>query len=370
MSLQEEIDKKSIEVQSESYSMSIGELINLYKDGELDIHPEFQRFFRWTSLQKTKLIESLLLKIPLPPIFVSQREDGTWDVVDGVQRLSTIFEFVGILRTEDNKEVEPLVLEGTKYLPSLENKKWNDPENSEDSFIDAQQRFIKRSKLDINIILRQSDEQSKYELFQRLNTGGSTLTPQEIRNCMLIMQNRDGFFWLRDLSRNEDFKECTALNDRLLEEQYDMELALRFVILRGIDFKDLKIKDINEFLTEKMQQFFSPFLNLDFEREAEVFKNTFKVLNETTKGDSFRKYDAQKNKFIGGFLISAFEVVALGIGYYEGHIPRSEFDIESSLKDLWRDPIFLRGSGGGINAATRIKRTLPIGREIFKPEKA
>src|ERR1700690_4336180 len=101
----EEIETKAQTIHTDAYPMSIGELISVYKDEELDIHPEFQRFFRWTELQKSKFIESILLGIPIPSIFVSQREDGVWDVVDGVQRLSTIFEFTGVLRNEDGKRL-------------------------------------------------------------------------------------------------------------------------------------------------------------------------------------------------------------------------------------------------------------------------
>jgi hypothetical protein len=92
MSLQEEINARSKEIHTDGYPMSLGEIISLYRDGELDIHPEFQRFFRWTPQQKSMLIESILLGIPIPSIFVSQRDDGVWDVIDGVQRLSTIFD--------------------------------------------------------------------------------------------------------------------------------------------------------------------------------------------------------------------------------------------------------------------------------------
>ena len=129
MGLQEEIDKMRQEIRSDHYSMSIGEWISLYENNEIDIHPEFQRIFRWTSSQKTSLIESILLGIPIPPIFVSQRDDGVWDVVDGLQRLSTIYEFVGKLKDEDQKLLDPLVLEKTKYLSNLEGKKWEDPDD-------------------------------------------------------------------------------------------------------------------------------------------------------------------------------------------------------------------------------------------------
>src|SRR5437870_10728564 len=88
MGLKDEIAQRRAAIHTDGYPMSIGELINLYRDGELDIHPEFQRFFRWSNEQKSRLIESLLLGIPIPSIFVSQRENGVWDVIDGLQRLS------------------------------------------------------------------------------------------------------------------------------------------------------------------------------------------------------------------------------------------------------------------------------------------
>src|SRR3712207_4411330 len=111
--------------------MSIGELLNLYKESELDIHPEFQRVFRWFPEQKSRLIESLLLGIPLPPIYVATNEVGTWEVIDGVQRLSTIFEFMGELvgpATEDaqeNTKKPELILSATKHLPELENSTYS-----------------------------------------------------------------------------------------------------------------------------------------------------------------------------------------------------------------------------------------------------
>ena len=94
MSLEEQIASRAREIKTDGYAMSIGEVASLYRDNDMDIHPEFQRIFRWKSPQKSRLIESILLGIPVPPIFVSQRDDGVWDIIDGVQRLSTIFEFM------------------------------------------------------------------------------------------------------------------------------------------------------------------------------------------------------------------------------------------------------------------------------------
>lgn len=171
MSLQEEIDKVRQEIKTDSYSMSIGELISLYEQGEIDIHPDFQRFFRWSNHQKSTFIESILLGIPIPPIFVSQRDDGIWDVVDGVQRLSTIYEFVGIL--PKNKPDRPpyfFDLEATNYLPSLKGKKWNDTQDTENSLTQSQRLLIKRTKINVVIIAKINDSQGKYELFERFHS--------------------------------------------------------------------------------------------------------------------------------------------------------------------------------------------------------
>src|SRR5438132_4452 len=108
--LQQQIDERRKEIHTDGYPMSIGEIQNLYAEGDLDIHPEFQRFFRWSPEQKARWIESILIGIPLPSIFVSQQPDGKWDVIDGLQRLSTIFEFMGILKDDKDQPVKPLVL--------------------------------------------------------------------------------------------------------------------------------------------------------------------------------------------------------------------------------------------------------------------
>ena len=124
--------------------------------------------FRWSIEQKTRFIESILLGIPIPSIFVTQREDGVWDVIDGLQRLSTIFQLAGILVGVDQELVPPLCLSTAKYLPSLKNKAWQsvDGDDSPNSLTTQQRIDIKRAKMDINIIMRESDSSTKYDLFK------------------------------------------------------------------------------------------------------------------------------------------------------------------------------------------------------------
>ena len=255
MPLQEEIERTRQEIRTDSYSMSIGEWISLYEKKEIDIHPDFQRFFRWSDYQKSTFIESILLGIPIPPIFVSQRDDGIWDVIDGLQRLSTIYEFVGILKPYNQEQDTSFVaLQETTYLPSLKGKKWNDPDDKDNSLTQAQRLLIKRTKISVNIVEKESDEMIKYELFQRLNTGGSIATPQEVRNSLLLMFNKNLYNLMRSLADREQFKSCIALSDRLYEEQYDMELVLRFILFFDRDDESLKKLggDVSEFLTARM----------------------------------------------------------------------------------------------------------------------
>jgi hypothetical protein len=366
--LQSEIDHKRQEIRSDHYSTSIGEWISLYQQGEIEIHPEFQRFFRWSDYQKTKLIESILLGIPIPPIFVSQREDGIWDVVDGLQRLSTIYQFVGILKDEDGQKVTPFTLQKTKYLPSLAGKIWEDkehPDGSVKGLTPTQRLLIKRAKIDVNILLKESDSFAKYELFKRLNSGGSIATSQELRNCILVSLNPELYRWIKQLSANEKFQSCLPLNEKSLEEQYDIEILCRFLVLRKIDESILnKIQDVDEFFTDKIQEIANN-SNFNLEEEQAAFEKTFQLLGECIGSDSFRKYDVKKQKFSGGFLLAPFETIALGIGYNYQQDNATCSDIKNKITEIWSNPEFTSAFGRGKDARARLPKLIPLGRKLF-----
>jgi Protein of unknown function DUF262 len=368
--LQNEIDNKRQEIRPDNYSMSIGEWISIYQQGEVEIHPEFQRFFRWNDYQKTRLIESIILGLPIPPIFVSQREDGVWDVVDGLQRLSTIYQFVGILKNEAGETVQPLVLKATKYLPSFEGKIWEDKERPEESNVglnSAQRLLIKRTKINVNILQKESDPSAKYELFQRLNTGGSIANPQEVRSCILVSLNPNLYKWMKRLSTNEDFQSCIALNEKALDEQYDIEILSRFLVLRTIDPINLKkLGDVDNFFTDGMTKIAKD-TNYDLQEESRAFTKTFELLNKCTAGDSFRKYDLAKQKFSGGFLLAPFETIATGIGYnYRQYDNNNEpIDLRNKIISLWSNSEYASAIGRGKDASTRLPKLIPLGREFF-----
>jgi len=363
MALKDEIETMRKEIRTDGYGMSIGEWMSLYENNEIDIHPEFQRFYRWDDTQKSNLIESILLGIPIPPVFVSQRKDGVWDVIDGLQRLSTIYQFTGLLKDTDRKLVPPLALKKTKYLQSLENKLWHDPNNEADSLTVEQRLIIKRAKIDVSIVLRESDRIAKYELFQRLNTGGSSLTPQEMRNCILVMVEPSFYEWLRTVASYEAFQNTIALSDKNKQEQYDLELALRFLVFSDLDLGAYdRSLDVGEYLTVRMVQLAED-KNFNRNQMQDRFRVTFEHLLKVAGDDSFRRYDGQS--FKGGFLLSPFEVIAFGLGFNYRNIPSIQNTMQK-IKDLYRNETYMQWSGSGVRANSRLPNLIPLGREIFK----
>lgn len=297
-----DISSKARSIHTDAYPMSIGELLSLYRDDELDIHPEFQRFFRWSDLQKSKFIESILLGIPIPSIFVAQRNDGVWDVVDGVQRLSTIFQFTGDLKDKAGHSIGPLVLTETDYLPHLKDMVWENNQQPDRAFPNALRLDFKREKLDIKIIKKESNEATKFDLFERLNSLGSRLSDQELRNCLLVMIDPKFFKWLESISEFKPFQDSISLTDRALQERYDMELVLRFLLLSSVDLKALQgIKDVDLFVTKGMREIAgSP--NFDTVLQGQIFQNTFSALQDTFGEDCFARPGGGRGR--GGFLIS------------------------------------------------------------------
>lgn len=231
----------------------------------------------------------------------------------------------------------------------------------------SQRLLIKRAKIQASIILKESDESSKYDLFQRLNTGGTGLTPQETRNCILISINQPLYERLRDLSKDENFINCVRLNGNKEEEQYDMDLILRFLVFRSLEEKKLKeIDDLNVYLTDMMEKIALD-QNFDFAQEEKYFRETFAFLAKTSKENSFRRYDPAKDKFLGGFLVSAFEAVALGVGYNLESINKSSIEMENLIKKLWENKEFTKNIGSGVRASTRVSKIIPLSRTWFRP---
>lgn len=362
--LESEISTARLEMSADTISMSISELSNLYKEGVLEIRPEFQRLFRWDQEQKSRLVESILLGIPLPSLFVSQAESGKWELVDGLQRVSTILELQGVLQAATGKLKPALILSGTKFLPSLEGYSWTG-ERPDRELADAQKLDIRLARLDLKVIKRSSDPKAKFDLFQRLNSFGSALTAQEIRSAMIAGTNSDCLSWLTRLADYEAFKACVGLADRLIDEQYDLELVLRFLMLhnRSVEGGRGGLSDFSTRLNDWSIGLASA--EADWPRLEEVFTTTFEVLATDGGEDLFRKWDSAKSRFRGGFSNTAYEVIAMGLGYHIAFGSSWRADVRSAAQELWALPEMSTRFATGLATQDRFVQTLPLGRKLM-----
>lgn len=367
MSLKEEIAEKRKDMVVDSYPMSIGEMANLYKDGELDVHPEFQRFFRWDEEQKTKLIESILLGIPIPPIFVAQKVDGTWDVIDGQQRLSTILQFLHVLKKDDGTQYDPLILKSTKFLPSLGGVCWDD----ETLFLPEQKITFKREKLNFTIIRETAEnDTSKYEMFQRLNTGGTHLSAQEIRNCLMIMINKPLYELMNELHNNSDFKNCTPLTDTQAEERYDLELIVRYLLYVGFPdhFMDKidKSRSMDVFLTEELESYARKKDNPLIQESKEKFSRIFSLLNDILGENTFKKY--QDDRFKGPVMLAGFESIIPGLFLYIDYWELHKNVLIERIKQIYTQEAFINATRRGTRALDRMTQLIKFSRVWFAHE--
>lgn len=366
MKLEEELSKARKKVVTDGYEMSIGEIVGLYEKNELVINPAFQRYFRWDSSRKTKFIESLLLGIPIPPIFVFQTDDGAWELVDGLQRVSTLLEFMGTLKNSTGDFEVPFILDGTTLLPSLKNHSWVKGPHSE-ALSQAQKLDLRRARLRVEILKRESDPTSKFELFQRLNTGGASLSEQEVRNCTLVMINPTLQLWIENLAVISAFKKTVRLTDAATEKQQHMELVLRFLAFRHIPYQ--RGLDVHDYL-DNAAIAIAKDPEFPAAREKDVFKATFESIHIALGDKAFRRWDG--SKFTGKFLMSVYEVIAFGLSVNHANVKklsavqRASY-IQQRAKSLWKNETFRKFSGPGVRGSDRLSHLLPLAKEFMKP---
>ena len=392
-SLDDEIAKHRAEVRTNQWSVSIGELFSLYERGQLEINPAFQRFFRWSDVQKTYLVESLLLGLPVPPLFLAQSEEGVLEVVDGVQRISTLLQLRGILRApvpadDDEGETDrdgkrddgivlrpPLVMTAGQYLSGLDGLVWDDraAELADQGAVkgtlsDAQRSDVLFSKLDATIIHRTSTGQAKYDVFRRLNSYGEPLTPQEMRAAMIASVNGDCLRWLSHLARSGDTPELLSLSDRQLQQQYDVELVLRFFFLAETErliFSELR--DFPRVLDDYGIRLANDYPSDRTSRLDTAFQATLTRISSAAGSDFFRRFVPDEGRFRGPFLNTSFEALASAIGYRLLRDLDVAPDLLGKVRDFWSLPQLAGGFATGKSTESRIVAYVPLGRELLAP---
>jgi len=403
-SLDEELENVRSSFRTQKMSMSIGELCSLFKKEDLILNPNFQRVFRWNKEQQSRLVESILLGIPLPPIFVAQQKNGKWSVVDGLQRLSTIFSIEGLLQTDSDdairhvlslkhqilreegqeiddedqfndieEEIEEVLhtensnekifkFIGLKKLTKLNGLTWKDLSLDH-------RRTVRRSFFEINIMYLESNTKAQYELFQRLNTGGSSLTPQEVRNCIIIMNDPNIFNSMDKYRLNKNFIKITSLTIKQMQEAYDMELINRFML--SLNYSNIKFQryphdtKIGDFIDDETIEILEN-KSLDIDASIKLLEKTIDFLAIQLGNNSFKKYNTNKDKFSGSFNLSAFEAILIGVAKNLDKLQKLDREIFiQKVKNIYSEEEYIKASGRGIKVLNRFENLIKFSMEYF-----
>ena len=270
----------------DSYDITVKQLTDMVSEGQINISPDYQRKFVWDAVRQSHLVESIFLGIPIPSLFMATNDDATWEVIDGLQRLTTLMNFA------NPAGKPPLRLKGMEKVPSLNGATFEDlPSNLKLSFLTRPVR--------ITVLNDRSDYQVRFDLFERLNTGGITLHEQEIRNCVFQGPFND---FLRQCAQDPRLDEAVKRNDKTGRGNLE-EITLKFFAY----FEDRQrfSHSVKDFLNGYMEQKTDSFTN-----RAEltaVFDNTMATIAGMLPTGVVRQKRPNSTPLV------LFEAVAVGV---------------------------------------------------------
>lgn len=370
-SLQSLVEKKKNDLSVVKMDMSFGEIVSLYNDKTLHISPEYQRLFRWPLDKQSKFIESLLLGIPIPPIFVAEdKETGKWELIDGLQRVSTVISFMGEmqpdsfkLKTGNGEDEETIEIKNNWTLEEgglvKEIEGWTFKQLPL-----KLQLAIKRYPCRVEVLKLGTVEGTtidmRYELFNRLNTGGSPLKEQEIRNCIFRNPSMESFYeCLKDLSVNTDFLNLVEPTKRQKSEMYTQELVLRFfAFYNGHE----NISDnLGIFLTNYMESIYKGKIQFK-EEQKQIFMDTLKIINGVNS-ESNKVFRNDRNNFVPSFYDAIVVGISLNLNKYRN---LEDSEIISRINELKNHEEFKSLMDSSSGSASKMKKRINIAKNIFK----
>lgn len=327
---------------------NLNTLSDLVSSEQIDLSPRYQRRDRWKPDRQARLIESFFMNVPIPPIFLNEDDYGKYSVIDGKQRLTAIHEFMrGRLR-----------LKGLKVFKELNDKTIDDLGPSLRSVIGT------RANLRATIILRQSDKEVKFEVFRRLNTGGVSLNPQEIRNSTWPGPLNE---LLLDLSEHPSFRRLLGMSkpatSMLFKEMRDVELVLRFFAFRDdwATFSGGMAKRLDQFMADN-QRAKKP--ELDEMRRS--FLQTLDTVEAAFGGNAFRRYNPETRTWRKPVLAALFDAqMFASMDRTALEVSNHAHEIEKAYKRLFSASDFRQAIDAATNTPARFRARIEMMRTLF-----
>jgi len=281
-------DDSLFNITSFGTDLTYRELYLMYEEGDLE-KPEMQRNYVWTKKEASRFIDSVLLGLPVPSIFLAKTNDDKRLIVDGYQRIMTMHDYMKGVFSDTNTVFK---LHKSEEI----NKEWRGKAFFE--LTEEQQRRLKTSPIHAIVFEQKSpqDDTGMYQIFERINTGGRTLRPQEIRNCVY---HGDFNKLLMELNRYPLWREVLRL-DKEDRRMGDVELVLRFFAFSEIfESNEIKLNQIN--LTKYLNEYMGKYCQIseeEYKNKGDLFKNVIEFLYNSVGENIFRTFKIKDEKII------------------------------------------------------------------------
>ncbi|MBF0568459.1 MAG: DUF262 domain-containing protein [Nitrospirae bacterium] len=296
----EEIPKEERKLQTQAYDKSISDLYAKLTNKDIILDPDYQRYYNyiWDNKKASLLIESILLNVPIPVIYVAEDVKGRWIVVDGLQRLNSLRRFM------DNE----FKLTGLDVLSELNRQQFS-------TLNPKAQRLLKNGMIRTIVILSESHPEIKYDIFMRLNRGSIKLNEQELRNCLY----RGPFIrLLKKLTKNTSYLECLGFVEPH-KRFYDAELVLRFLALhKAFDPETGTVKDY----PNRMRTFLNKYMELkkniapdEAQSLESLFTNTVEKVSFMFEKPAFRRINPVEGTTDKPLNRALMDVAMVGLSY-------------------------------------------------------
>ena len=353
--IQQKAKERTVKTQTIEYDLET--MVKKIEKGIIKLNPEYQRNHRWTNEASSRLIESLILNIPIPIIYISQDVDvdeeieddiPRYSVIDGQQRLTSIYNFF--------KNIYPL--EGLETLDGLNNMFYKDLP----PFLirRLEERTIKSLRIDSTV-----DEQVKYDIFERLNSGSVKLEPQELRNATCRGEFKN---LIKELSKNIIFRKMAQLSDDSprVKKMEDQELVLRlFAFSHNLGYTEYS-GGVKNFLTKKMKEF-NELKTSEIETLKSNFLKTIDLINSKFGDTPFAKYkviDSTNYKLMSNFNVAVYDSIV--VPFYQLSVNDKPTNINyDSFRVLFNDSDFFLSVEGSTNDVKKLKGRVNKGLEVI-----
>lgn len=336
-------DKSQRDLVTSVVDYNLGSLAELVNKEKIDLAPRYQRRYRWDAKRQSKLIESFLMNVPIPPIFLNEDRYGTYAVIDGKQRIFAIREFIrGRLKLRGLEVFEEVNGKTIDSMPS-------------------RLRDILETRANIRaiIILPQSQPAVKFEVFKRLNTGGVRLNPQEIRNSSYPGPLNN---LILDLSVRPEFHALLSIKDKdrsaIYREMRDAEFALRFFTFRETwnSFSGGMMRHMDEFMLENQRLEGRPLAML-----REDFEQTLGAVEAAFGDHAFQRWVPNKASWRQQVLASLFDAEMFAARGKDPEQLRANRDgIEKKLKEMFSNAEFREAIDAATNTPALFKRRISM----------